>query len=179
MIDVNGHKRLEETSRAWEKRYRLLFERNMAGVLRTSADGSVLEVNDAFARILGFTSREDLRDCRVKDFYFRPADREAMLHRLLTEGGLSNYELCFRHQDGSPVWVLANIVVHEEPPGPAVIQSTIIDITERKQAEEAQLLFRALIDRSHDGIEVIDPETGRFLDVNETACLAHGYTRDE
>jgi two-component system cell cycle sensor histidine kinase/response regulator CckA len=55
----------------------------------------------------------------------------------------------------------------------------MIDTTEQKQAEEALLLFRALIDRSTDGIEVVDPETGRFLDVNETACLAHGYTRDE
>src|SRR5580693_7015187 len=55
----------------------------------------------------------------------------------------------------------------------------MIDTTEQKQTEEALLLFRALIDRSNDGIEVIDPETGRFLDVNETACLAHGYTRDE
>jgi PAS domain S-box-containing protein len=68
---------------------------------------------------------------------------------------------------------------HKEPSGPAVLQGTLIDISERKRAEEALLLFRALIDRSHDGIEVIDPETGRFLDVNETACLAHGYTRDE
>jgi len=53
------------------------------------------------------------------------------------------------------------------------------DITERKRAEEALVLFRALIDRTTDGIEVIDPETGRFLDVNEQACLAHGYTREE
>jgi PAS domain S-box-containing protein len=179
MIDVRAYKQAEETLPASEKRYRLLFERNMAGVLRTAVDGTVLEVNDAFARIFGFGSREDLRDCNVKEFYYRSADREAMLDRLLSEGGLSNYELCLRHKDGSPIWVLANIVLHEEPSGPDVVQSTIIDITERKRTEEALLLFRALIDRSNDGIEVIDPETGRFLDVNETACLAHGYTRDE
>jgi PAS domain S-box-containing protein len=179
MIDVIGHKRLEESLREWERRYRLLFERNMAGVLRTSVDGSILEVNDACARILGCGSRDDVRDRKVQDLYYRPADREAMLARLLKERGLSNYELCLRHRDGSPVWVLANVVLHEDPSGPDVVQATIIDITERKRAEEAQLLFRALIDRSNDAIEVIDPETGRFLDVNETACLSHGYTRDE
>jgi PAS domain S-box-containing protein len=179
MIDVTDHKQGEGTSRASEERYRLLFERNMAGVLRTGVDGTVLEVNDAFARILGFGSREDLRDRSVYDFYYRPADRQAMLDRLLSEGGLSNYELCLRHKDGSPVWVLSNIVLHGEPSGPDVVQGTIIDITERKRTEEALLLFRALVDRSNDGIEVIDPETGRFLDVNQTACLAHGYTRDE
>jgi PAS domain S-box-containing protein len=179
MIDRNGPKQMQESLRAAEERYRLLFERNMAGVLRIRVDGTILEVNHAFARMLGHASREDLPDRKVQDFYYRPADREAMVARLLTERGLSNYELCFRHKDDSPVWVLANIVLHEEPAGPPVVQATIIDITERKRVEESLLLFRALIDRSNDAIEVIDPETGRFLDVNETACLSHGYTREE
>src|SRR5262245_33012985 len=69
--------------------------------------------------------------------------------------------------------------LHGEPSDTPVVQPSIIDIAERKRTEEALLMFRALIDRANDGIEVIDPETGRFLDVNETACLAHGYTRDE
>ncbi|MBN9122622.1 MAG: PAS domain S-box protein [Planctomycetes bacterium] len=53
------------------------------------------------------------------------------------------------------------------------------DVTERKRAEEALTLFRALVDRATDSIEVIDPSTGRYLDVNETACQAHGYARAE
>jgi two-component system, cell cycle sensor histidine kinase and response regulator CckA len=179
MIEVIAHMSGEDSLQASERRYRLLFERNMAGVLRTSVDGSTLEVNDAFARILGFGSREEMHHRKVQELYCRPADREAMLARLLSERGLSNYEVCLLHKDGSPVWVLANIVMHEEPAGPDVIHTTIIDITERKRAEEELLLFRALIDRSNDGIEVIDPETGRFLDVNETACRAHGYSREE
>jgi two-component system cell cycle sensor histidine kinase/response regulator CckA len=39
--------------------------------------------------------------------------------------------------------------------------------------------FRALIDHAIDAIEIIDPETGRCLDVNERACEARGYTREE
>jgi PAS domain S-box-containing protein len=53
------------------------------------------------------------------------------------------------------------------------------EIIERKRAEQALTLFRSLIDHTNDTIEVIDPETGRFLDVNEQACRAHGYTREE
>ncbi len=53
------------------------------------------------------------------------------------------------------------------------------DITARRRTEAALTLFRALIDRATDSIEVIDPATGRFLDVNETACSAHGYSREE
>ncbi len=50
---------------------------------------------------------------------------------------------------------------------------------ERQRVEMSLNLFRDLVDRSSDGIEVIDPETGRFLDVNETACARLGYTREE
>lgn len=50
---------------------------------------------------------------------------------------------------------------------------------ERKLAVESLNLFRTLLDRSNDGIEVVDPETGRFLDVNVTTCQRLGYTREE
>jgi PAS domain S-box-containing protein len=53
------------------------------------------------------------------------------------------------------------------------------EISERKRAEEALKLFRTLVDRSSDAIEVCDPETGRFLDVNERGCLDLGYSREE
>ncbi|HUX82257.1 MAG TPA: PAS domain S-box protein [Halothiobacillus sp.] len=53
------------------------------------------------------------------------------------------------------------------------------DITERRQVEEGLKLFRALLDNSSDAIEVVDPATLRFLDVNETECRALGYSRDE
>ena len=52
-------------------------------------------------------------------------------------------------------------------------------ITERKKAEEATRLFRALIDQLNDAIEVLDPDTLRFLDVNQRGCLDLGYSREE
>ncbi len=47
------------------------------------------------------------------------------------------------------------------------------------RSREALTLFRALIDHSNDSIEVIDPATGGFLDINQTACRALGYSREE
>ena len=47
------------------------------------------------------------------------------------------------------------------------------------EALEQLKLFRAMIDRSPDGIEVIDPETLRFIDVNDAVCRNLGYTRQE
>lgn len=55
----------------------------------------------------------------------------------------------------------------------------ILDITENKKKEDELKLFRKLIDSAKDFIEIVDIETGRFLDVNESACKYHGYTREE
>lgn len=53
-------------------------------------------------------------------------------------------------------------------------------IRERQRQTEAALnLFRMLVDQSSDGIEVIDPQTGRIVDVNQVTCVLHGYTREE
>ena len=40
-------------------------------------------------------------------------------------------------------------------------------------------LFRTLLDNSNDAIEVLDPATLHFLDINETECRVLGYTREE
>jgi|GEM_PF-2444333 len=53
------------------------------------------------------------------------------------------------------------------------------DIVEHKQAVEALSLFRELIDKSNDTFEVIDSETGEFLDVNARGCIDLGYSREE
>ncbi len=50
---------------------------------------------------------------------------------------------------------------------------------EQEAAVRELRLFRSLLDQSNDAIEVVDPETLRFLDVNETECAQLGYSRDE
>ena len=51
--------------------------------------------------------------------------------------------------------------------------------TDPKLSEKFAVLFRTLIDQSNDVVEVIDPATFRFLDVNEKSCTELGYTRSE
>ncbi len=47
------------------------------------------------------------------------------------------------------------------------------------RTENALAMFRSLVDRANDTIEVLDPATGRVLDVNEKGLQMHGYTREE
>jgi len=53
------------------------------------------------------------------------------------------------------------------------------EIVEHMQAEDKLRLFRTLLDNSNDAIEVIDPATLKFLDINETGCRTLGYSREE
>jgi two-component system, sensor histidine kinase and response regulator len=133
--DVSGRKLAEDALRASEARYRQLFERNLAGVFRSTLDGRLLDCNEAFARIFGYTSREEVLVRTTSDFYFDPKDREIAIARLKQERLLTNCELRLRRQDGALVWALVNETLLGEEGESGLIEGTIIDITARKQAE--------------------------------------------
>ena len=149
--DVTERKRTEDALRESERRYRLLFERNLAGVYRTTLDGTILDCNESMAAMLGCESRDELQGRRALDFYVESANRESFLARLRKTGTLTNSELRLRRKDGTPIHVLENaILLPDEEGTPAIIQGTMIDITERKQAEEVlrenEERFRLLTD---------------------------------
>ena len=119
-----------------ETRYRTLFERNLAGVYRSTVDGRLLECNEAFARILGYDSIEDVMSRPTWDLYFTADDRNEAVSLLRERGHLLNFELRMRRKDGTPVWVLENETIREEEGRPAIIEGTIVDVTDRKIAED-------------------------------------------
>ena len=75
-----------------EQRYRLLFERSLAGVYRITLDGRILDCNDACARILGYASREELLQHVVPAAsYSSPDDLAEFISRLRSEKSLTNF----------------------------------------------------------------------------------------
>jgi diguanylate cyclase (GGDEF)-like protein/PAS domain S-box-containing protein len=135
--DITESKQGEQALRISEKRYRLLFERNLAGVFRTTLEGRVLECNHAAARIFGYDSPEEVLAVPVASLYPTASDREAFLRALKSEKSLTNHEMRFRRKNGDSVWVMLNISLVEDDSGIArIVEGTFVDITERKIAEE-------------------------------------------
>ncbi len=135
--DVTEKRHAEQALQTSELRYRNLFERNLAGVYRMALDGQILDCNDSFAHIFGYSSREEVLNCPAWDFHLSAADRNAFLARLQERQTLTNYEMCLRRKDGGLVWVLENCSLIPGPEGRlSLIEGTLIDITERKRAEE-------------------------------------------
>ncbi len=130
-------RRAQDALRASEARYRRLFERNLAGVFRSSVDGRILQCNHAFARIFGYESPEELRGVRAVDLYANPSDRDALLERIRAERTLVGLEVCFRRKDGRLVWALENVTLLGSETGEeGTLEGTMVDITERKNLEE-------------------------------------------
>jgi PAS domain S-box-containing protein len=123
---------------AAETRYRELFDRNLAGILRASRDGRILECNAAVVQILGYASREEVLALRVEDLYVDPAER-AMVRFPQTVGErLSNAELRWRRADGTPIAVLVNVAATPDPDAGVVLEGIIVDITDRERAAAAE-----------------------------------------
>ena len=135
--ETTGRKRQEEIVRASEARYRLLFERNLAGVCRTSLAGRVLECNQAMALMFGYDSPEQAMAVPMARWYCTPADREAFLSKLRSEKSVTNYEMRFRRKNGDTFWAIGNVsLVEGESAEGGIIEGTLVDITHRKCAEE-------------------------------------------
>lgn len=134
--DHTTRRQAEDVLRASEERYRLLFERNLAGVFRVDSGGRVLECNPALARLLGYSSPESVLAINARDFYVDPADREHLLARLHPGETVTNHEVQWRRADGTAIWVLLNVRQTRE--GTSTWREGIaIDITDRKRAETA------------------------------------------
>ncbi len=137
--DITGRKRMEAGLRESEERYRLLFERNLAGVYRSTVDGRLLECNRAFARMMGYGSPAEAMAQPAGAFHGLPQARQEFLARLRREGSLVNTESEGRRKDGSSVWLIENVSLIVDEDGEEVLLGTVFDMTERRRLEE-QLL---------------------------------------
>ena len=173
------------------ERYQRFFESSVVGFYRTTLDGQLLDCNPAFVRIMGYVSREELLACHALEFYFSPSERQEFLEQCLTLGSLTNFASRLRRKDGSSVWVLENV---ETVPGrggtPAMIEGTLVDISQQKSAETAhnkaqqaledsETRYRRLFETAKDGILILDFKTGQIADVNPFLIEMLGYTHSE
>ncbi|MGO9271395.1 MAG: PAS domain S-box protein [Terriglobia bacterium] len=168
--DITERKRADQDLRASEARYRLLFETNVALIIRNTVDGRIVDCNGSAARVLGYESPQEMMGLSMRDIHWDAEKRVELMARLQAEKTVGGVEVKFRHKDGRPIWLIVNLSL--TPPdamGETFVQGTLVDITERKQAEEAfsreHNLLRTLIDNLPDYVYAKDTES-RFLIAN-------------
>jgi two-component system cell cycle sensor histidine kinase/response regulator CckA len=167
--------------RASEQRYGRLFEQSLVGIYRTTPEGRILECNEAFARLYGYESRQDLLDQSAVALHESAESRQRFLDDLREKGTLIARESRSRRKDGSLFWTLEHASLL--PGTPEVIEGTIVDISERKEVEEALRVsrerYRSVIESSRDGLFFYDLATRRVLESNPAFQRMLGYSAEE
>ncbi|MCH8999350.1 MAG: type II toxin-antitoxin system prevent-host-death family antitoxin [Proteobacteria bacterium] len=159
--DVTELERAREALRESEQRLDFITENsNVAIFISRISDGTFKYFNAAAAEIFGLPA-EALAGRSTREFYHDPGDRRRLLKELEEKGAVRNFELQVKRADGSTVWVLDS-VTRTKFQGEEALLSTIVDITERKQAEET-------LRRAHDELERRVEERTRELHASNRA----------
>jgi PAS domain S-box-containing protein len=122
-----------------EEKYRSLVENVQEGVFISTPEGRFVDFNDAFLRMLGYSSREEL--LKVQDIaasiYVNPEDRGRLKAILADHGAVSDFEFQLRRRDGEILTVLESSIATRDAMGNILgYQGFVLDITERKRAEQ-------------------------------------------
>lgn len=173
---------------ACEARFQPLFASGIIGIMVVDMQGAILEANDAFLDMIGY-SRDELSAGKLRWNELTPPERlldAATLERLGAIGVFPPWEKEFIHKDGHRVPALIGAASLSCMRDQYICFT--LDLTRRKQAEvaaermrqqhETDLRFRALLDTAPDAMVVVG-EDGRITFANVQAETLFGYTREE
>jgi len=189
-FDTEQKKLKENTERLAENedKFRYVFEHSIIGKSLTFPSGE-LHVNDALCKILGY-SQEELKNKRWQEIT-HPDDIESnqVILDQISSGEKDSVRLTKRyiHKNGSIVWTDISTFLRRDKEGkPLYFITSMIDITDRKHAEDALIRsnteleeiiqkYRAIVDYSPDMIWTVDKD-GCYTFVNKAAEKVSGYT---
>lgn len=134
ITDITERLQNEKKIISSEKKYRSLFNKNVAGVFRSTVEGEVIEINDAFAEIFGY-SQHEIKEKGTNILYSSDVYRNNYINELKKQKTLSNKELLLKRKDQKEIWVLLNVAYIEED-GNEFVEGTLIDITDIKKTTE-------------------------------------------
>lgn len=184
LTDVTSRKEFEEKLRASERRYRELFEKVQEGVFISTVEGRFLDCNEAFLKMLGYTSKEELMQIFIPtDLYVNPKDREFLQQQIERYGYIKDWEVKFKRKDGSTITVLHTAHAVRDESGRIIgYEGMSVDITERKKLEEqlkdSNEFLKGIIESSPYGIIATDMK-GNVLIFNKAAEELLGYKAEE
>ena len=185
-LDSTQRKKMEETLRESEERFRGVFESSPTGIAIVDVpDLGFITANDSFLRITGYT-KEELLGLAVKDIT-HPEDwakEKALMEQYssIMPGPTCPLRKRYIRKDGAIRWVqLSGEYLIGKGKRPIAI-AHVEDITERKEAEESLrdevVRRRILVEQSSDGMVVLDQD-GKVYEANRQFTEMIGYSTEE
>jgi len=154
--DITDRKISDKAFKKSEEVYRSIFENVVLGIFWINQEGRFLEVNPAFAHLLGYKSPKDFLKGGILGRQLFVNDEEAQTYYDLINsyGYTVNFEAQVYKEDRSKIWMsLSTRLIHGAAGKPTVRYGIVEDITPRKTAEEALARKTAELARSNADLE--------------------------
>ncbi len=163
-----------------EENYRHLFNNAEVGMFKTRLDGSeILEFNKKFLEILDYTG-EEVRSVPSVNIWAKAHDRERVTGLLKKKEQVTNFECDLLNKRGEVVHCITSLRLFPEK---GLLEGSIMDVTKRKQAEEAlresEELFRKVFEEGPLGMLMSTGIEERFRRANVACCRMLGYTEKQ
>jgi Amt family ammonium transporter len=137
LIDVTDRLRSEESLRASEERFRRAFESTRMPMVLTDLDHHFIRVNEAFARLFGYSTEEMLK-LSMPDITHPDDLTSSIDHRKPLLSGESDFfqmEKRYLHKNGAVIWALTNVSIVRDAHGqPVQYVGQVQDISDRQRA---------------------------------------------
>ena len=173
-----------EKLRQSEEKFAKMFQSSPVPVTLSSLnEGRYLDVNGEFLKLVQRSREEVIGRTAIEiGVWADPAQRSGVIARIREHGYLRNLELAIHTASGQTrhiVWSAEAVLIR----GEQCLLGTSLDITERKLAgqkmHESEERYRQLFELESDAVVLVDCESHRFVDVNQSAQRLYGYSRDE
>lgn len=180
--DITDRKSAELAVKASEERLRRALETDAVGVLFLNQDGALVDANDVYFGMTGYT-RAEFAEKRLTWRDLTPpewiAASEEQMEKLARTGRLGPYEKETVLKDGSRRWML----FAGRDLGNGTVVEYCFDVTDRKLAEHAlqkrESQLHAALEAMTDAVFISDTE-GRFIELNEAFATFHKFrSKDE
>ncbi|MDQ4086908.1 MAG: PAS domain S-box protein [Pseudomonadota bacterium] len=174
--------RAEAALRRSEERLRRVLETDTVGVLFFNPEGVLIDANDAFLRITGYT-REQVENRSLDWHRMTPPEwlqaSEEQVEKMKATGRIGPYEKEYFRADGSKVWML----FAGRDLGGGTFVEFAIDVTDRKKAEaalrESEERLRQFGEASQDILWIRDAETLQWNYLTAAFDTIYGISREE
>ena len=178
--DIESIKQAEQELLASEEKYRSLFNNSEVGMFRTRIDGSeILEFNEKYLSILNY-SHDEVKGRPSINLWADKHERDEMIKMLNASGHVKDFECRILNKQGEIRNCITSLRLYRDK---GILEGSILDITERKQVEDAlkqsEEKYRRLFDQNPQPMWIYDLESLAFLEVNHAAVIHYGYSKKE
>ncbi len=185
LLDVTETKQADAALRESEARFREIAELLPEIVVETDALGRVTFVNRRALELTGYASWGDAPPPPSIEFVV-PNQRERLMQAIETlerQGGVLSHEFDLVGADGRRLPVLGRATARQRDGGFHGLRAVLIDISERKEAEEAlrerERLVRSILEAVPVGVVLVEAKTGVVVEANPAALKLFGASEAE